>query len=202
MAHDGGACSRFAIVVSAGALACGDPRDVHVPLIPEVDPSRLVPTFALAPTRAFAIVNIRGLPDAGAAGCPFAYTIALGESCDRIGAEGTCQALRDEADGVAQCALRPRLDAPGAFDVELLIEHDLLPRLTVVGRLGESTMARVQLHASTPERAFDAECDAEVISITATTVQVQVDSCSGRVDGVTLPSCVAAVTVGFENCRP
>jgi hypothetical protein len=199
----GGAGATILLVTWASALGCGDPGDVDVPIIPVVAPPDRAPIFATAPAQAFVSIDIRGSEDSSVVGCPIQYTSTLGQSCERIVAISSCSAVRDGKDGVVQCALRPHADAPDTYDVELKLEHELLPRLTVVGPMREAASTHVALHVTTPELSeFDAECLGEVISMKPSVVQFRLTACTGRVDGETVSSCFASVTAGFENCRP
>jgi hypothetical protein len=199
----GGAGATIVFVMLATALGCGDPGDVEVPIVPVVAPPDRAPTFAAARAQAFASIDIRGSEDSSVVGCPIQYTSTLGQSCERIAPNSSCSAVRDGKDGVVQCALRPHADAPGTYDVELELEHELLPRLTVVGPMREAATTHVALHVTTPERSeFDADCLGEGISLKPSVVQFRLTACAGRVDGKIVPSCFASVTAGFENCKP
>jgi hypothetical protein len=201
MSGKSNAMALLVLCLSASAPACGDPRDIQVPLIPETNPM-VVPELARAPVQAFASVGIQGAEGGDAEPCPLNVVLALGSSCDRIASGGaTCGSLR-EGDGIVQCSVRPGADAPSVFDVDLLFEHRLLPKFSVMGSMSDMEMLPVTLQVATLEEdTLDAQCLAEATVARPGVVQFRLDSCVGQVNGMEAAGCEVNISAGFENCQ-
>jgi hypothetical protein len=180
---------------------CGVPRDAQVPLVPDRDPVTL-PTFAQVPAQAFASIEVQSSEGASTKSCPVSLGLALGSSCDRItSAEGTCGAVRNGEDGVVDCAIRPRTDAPSIYDVDVLLGHALLPRLGVIGPMSDANALSVRVQLTAPDGVtLDTECLAEAIVVQPGMVRFGLLNCVGNVDGQAGSQCQVRLSAGFENC--
>src|SRR5688572_18536093 len=111
----------------AWTSSCGDPRDVQVPVVPERTPETL-PVFARAPAQAYATVRIQTPEGASPKSCPLNVALAVGASCDQITSpSGMCDAVRNGKDAAVQCYIGPLNKSGSVRDVDLLLEHALLP---------------------------------------------------------------------------
>jgi hypothetical protein len=184
------------------AFGCGDPRDIQVPIIPQEQPTA-TPTFMRAPARAFASIDVRAADGVDAMACPLDYASALVPSCEQPSSrDGSCGAsLRDGDDGLVKCSVIPRPEDPQMYDVDLLLEHRLLPRLAILGAMSDAGMLPVVLQVVTPQQAsIAAECIAEAINLRSGAVQLRLRACDAEIDGVATPGCDVDVIAGFENC--
>jgi hypothetical protein len=191
----------LALLMVSPAPGCGDPRDVQVPLIPERNPTT-TPTFARAPAQAFTSIGIQAAGGGDSMACPLDFALALGDSCERdTSGDGACESVRDSRDGLVDCLVRPRTETPDLYDVALLLEHALLPRLSVVGTISEVGITRVTLQVTTSEQvSVTAACIAESIFIQPGAVQLRLRACAAEVDGMAAASCDVTLNAGFENC--
>jgi hypothetical protein len=193
--------AHLALCIAALVSSCGDPREVQVPLIPERSPTT-TPTFARAPTQAFTSISIQTAAGVDPMACPLNVDLALGNSCERntLG-DGTCGFVRDSRDGLVSCVVRARPKSPDVYDVDLLLEHTLLTRFSIVGTISEVGMTRVALQVTTPEHAsVTADCIAEAISIQPGAIQLRLRACDTEVDGTAATNCDVGLNAGFENC--
>ncbi len=190
------------LLMASPVSGCGDQREVQVPLIPERNPTTTPPTFAPAPAQAFTSIGIQAAGGGDSMACPLDFALALGDSCERdTSGDGTCGSVRDSRDGLVNCVVRPRTETPDRYDIDLLLEHTLLPRLSIVGTIDEVGITRVTLQIATPEQvSVTAACIAESVFIQPGAVQLRLRACAAKVDGAAAASCDVSLNAGFENC--
>lgn len=195
-----------ALLFSAGAAACGDVKDVQVPLIPSRRTQRAVPelvVYGLArPAQAVTSVELGGGGDAGA--CPFEYESLLPRSfarSDLLTGEG--DRLVDGPDALVECRVHTPYESPGVFDVDVHVAHDDMPRLVVKGAMSEAGPNVVGLVLVTADRdRIEADCSAEGVVLVPGGVWFRLSSCAVRLPDDEPLACELAITAIFENCSP
>jgi hypothetical protein len=201
MSEQSSVTALLTLLMASPVSGCGDPGEVQVPLIPERNPTT-TPTFARAPAQAFTSVGIQAVGGVDSIACPLDFAVALGDSCERdTSGDGTCRSVRDRRDGLVSCIVRPRTETPDLYDVDLLLEHALLPRLSIVGTMSEVGVTRVTLQVATPEQvSVTATCVADSASIQPGAVQLRLRACAAEIDETAVASCDVSLNAGFENC--
>jgi hypothetical protein len=194
-----GIASACVLMFASAVCACGDVRDVQVPLIPNNPPPATVPELARARPRALVNLSINGQNPP----CPREFH-ALLPSASPAQSSSSGQGNRvTDGDGVTvHCLIRASTASPDVFDVDLLLEHDALPRFTIMGSMSEGRMDLVTLHMATPdELPIEANCGAEVLAIRPGAVELSIPSCESPTDGGSIPGCRIEVVATFENCE-
>jgi hypothetical protein len=196
-----GSATALVVCGLAWTSGCGDPRDAQVPLVPDRDPVAL-PMFAQSPAQAFASIGIQNPDGLGTMSCPLSLVLALGSSCDRITTgDGTCSSVRNGEDAVVRCSILPLADVPSVYDVDLLLGHSLLPRLSVTGPMSDVQALPVTLQVTTSDGVtLDTECAAEALAIQPNLIQFGLLNCTGEVRGHAASRCEVSLSAGFENC--
>ena len=199
----GAACraALLALGLSGSASHCGDPRDIELPLPSPGDPI-VTPTFARAPAQAFTNLGIQSLNRAEVEACPLDFALTLGSSWERIDAnDGAGGPVRDGEGALVQCRVRPRFETAAVYDVELMLEHGSLPRLTIAGPMSDVDMTPVTLQVTMPDQVtLAAECLAAAIDIQPGRVSFRLGACAVQIDGVAAAGCDVTLSAGFENC--
>jgi len=192
---------------AAAVLACGDVKDVQVPLIPSSRTQRAVPqlppsVFAgVGPGQVATSVEVGG-GDAGA--CPFEYSSLLPRSLERSELlTGAGDRLVDGPDALVECRVHSPDESPGVFDVDVHVAHDDLPRLVVKGVMSEAGPNVVGLVLVTADQdRIEADCSGEAVALLSGAAWFRLSSCVvRRPDGERL-QCDVAVTAIFEHCSP
>jgi hypothetical protein len=198
-AQELGIASACVLMFASAVCACGDVRDVQVPLIPNNPPPATVPELAQARPRALVNLSINGQDPP----CPSEFHALLPSASPAQSPSGGQGNRVTDGDGVTvRCLIRARTDLPDVFDVDLLLEHDALPRFTIMGSMSEGRMALATLHIATPDGLpIDANCGAEVLTIRPGALSLSIPSCQARIDGGSVPGCSIEVVATFENCE-
>jgi hypothetical protein len=197
-----GLCALSLVIA---VVACGDVKDVQVPLIPSRRTERAVPelpTFEfVGPAQAVASVEVGG-GDSGA--CPFEYSSLLPRSLERSALlTGVGDRLVDGPDALVECRVHSPYGSPGVFDVDAHVALDGMPRFVVTGVMSEPGPNVVGLVLVTPDQdRIAADCSSDPVSLLPGAAWFRLSSCVvRRGDGEPL-ECDVAVTAIFENCSP
>jgi hypothetical protein len=196
-----------AFVLSAVVSACGDVKDVQVPLLPTSRTQRSIPELPVlvVDVRPQAVTSVElrgGGGDAGA--CPFEYSALLPRSIERSElALGQGERLVDGPDALVNCRVRAPYESPWVFEVDVHVAHDDMPRFVVKGAMSSEGPNVLGLVLVTADRdRIEAECAGEALELVSGAVWFRLSSCEvRRPDGEPL-ACDLAVTAIFENCSP
>jgi hypothetical protein len=197
--------ARCALILGVAVMACGDVKDVQVPLIPSRRTQRSepqLPAYALVGA-AQAVTSVElGGGDAGA--CPFEYSSLLPRSFERselLTGEG--ERLVDGPDALVDCRVHAPYETPGVFEIEVHVAHDDMPRFVVKGVMSEAAPNVVGLVLVTAEQdRIEADCSAEAVALVSGAAWLRLSSCAvRRPDGEPL-ECQLAATAILENCSP
>src|SRR5688572_12454132 len=165
-----------AVVTLGAALACGDPGDIEVPFAPGVAMRESLPAFPRVPARAFVNIDIgsgegggesEGATETGAGACTLRFSSSLGQACALLETDNAlCGSVRDGENATVTCAVRPLVEVPDNYDIELTLQNEFLPELTVAGTLSTVRTNRVSLHVTTPDGTLvDADCNAKSLAL-------------------------------------
>jgi hypothetical protein len=197
----GGSVALGALIVGVLAAACGDPGDVQVPLLPQKTPQRTAPVLARALPEAVTRIRVATFADAGAPSCPLSFSTSLGQSSEVTALGGAGERVIDGASATVACVVCPLVAAPDRYDVDLVLEHERLPRFVVRGVMSEAESTPVTLQLTTPDGVeIEAECAAQVISIQPGSVRFRLVTCDSHAAGAALTGCGVDVVATFENC--
>jgi hypothetical protein len=192
-------------LVHAAVLACGDVKDVQVPLIPSSRTQRAVPQVpvygVIGPAQAVTSVEVGG-GDAGS--CPFEYSSLLPRSLERSELlTGQGDRLVDGPDALVECRVHSSYESPGVFDVDGHVAHDDMPRFVVKGVMSQAGPNVVGLVLVTADQErIEADCSADVVALLSGAAWFRLSSCVVRRPNGEALECDLVVTAIFEKCSP
>ena len=194
-----------AIVTLGAALACGDPGDIEVPFAPGVSMRESLPAFPRVPARAFVNIDIgsgEGAAETGAAACTLRFSSSLGQPCALLETDNAlCGSVRDGENATVTCAVRPLVEVPDNYDIDLTLQNEFLPELTVVGTLSTVRTNRASLRVTTPDGTLvDADCNAKSLTAQPGGARFRLSGCTIRIDAVEASDCDIGLVAGFEGC--